>query len=160
MVFKWHIPDYHALQNEDEVRAAIARLHPGPGEYLIPHCSDPKELRSPGMQQKFRDGPVALLVLRRPGLPQMGPQLGLWFLYTVVIAAIAAYLASRTLAPGAATLMVLRQVSVVVFVTLVGGSVQNAIWMGKPWRVVAKDMLDAVLYAAATGAIFAWLWPH
>ena len=32
--------------------------------------------------------------------------------------------------------------------------------MGKPWRSVAKELLDGLLYGSANGVVFACLWPH
>ena len=36
MVVKWHASDYRALSNEDEVRAAIRKGSPSPGQYVLP----------------------------------------------------------------------------------------------------------------------------
>jgi hypothetical protein len=160
MVFKWHSPDYRALSNEDEVRTAIQKANPAPGEYMLPHCADTKEMQSPEAQQKFRDGPVALLTLRARGMPGMGRSLMLWFLYTLAVGLFAGYVASRTLPAGTVAGRVLQVVATIAFVTYVGGSIQNGIWMGKPWRSVSKDVLDGLLYGMATGAVFALLWPH
>jgi hypothetical protein len=44
--------------------------------------------------------------------------------------------------------------------THAGGSIQQGIWMGKPWRAVAKDLLDALIYAVVTAFAFAALWPE
>jgi hypothetical protein len=30
--------------------------------------------------------------------------------------------------------------------------------MGKPWTSVAKEVLDAVIYAVITALTFAWFW--
>jgi hypothetical protein len=160
MVFKWHNSDYLALANEDEVRAAIRKANPGPGGYMLPHCPDSKAMQSPPMQQKFREGPVGLLTLRAAGMPNMGRSLMLWFLYTLAIAVLVGYLASRLLPAGTAFMAVLRLVTTVAFMTYAGGSVQNGIWMGKTWGSVTKELLDGALYAFATGAVFGALWPH
>ena len=160
MVFRWHNAAYHSFSNEEEVRAALQRSDPAPGEYLVPHCTDQKELRTPPMQQKFRDGPVGLVVLRARGAPVMGRSLVLWFVYTLGIAFVAGYIGSRTLAPGAPFAHVFRLIWTVSFLAFVGGSIQNAIWMGKPWASVRIDVLDGAIYAAGTGAVFASLWPH
>jgi hypothetical protein len=160
MVFKWHNSDYRALPNEEEVRAIVQKNDPAPGEYLLPYCPGAETARTPEFQQKFRDGPVGMLVLRRRGAPDMGKMLGLWFLYVLAVNLVAAYLATRAFPSGAAGLGIFRLTSTVVFLAYVGGSVQNGIWMGKPWRSVAKDVLDGAIYALATGAVFYWLWPQ
>ena len=161
MVFKWHNSDYHGLANEDEVRAAIRAKSPGPGQYAIPYCADFKEMGKPEMQQKLRDGPVAWLTVRPSGMFSMGPMLGQWFVMNLVVAALVAYIASKTLALMPSTFLgICREVGVMTFLAYAGGSVANGIWMGKPWSSVAKEVLDAFIYGVVSALAFAWLWPH
>ena len=160
MVLKWHNSDYFKLQNEDEVRAVIRKTSPAPGQYVIPHCTDMKEMQNPDFQQKFKDGPVGFLILRPTGLPNMGKFLGQWFVLNLVIAFIVAYLASRTLRAGATPLQVLRVVSTISFLAYAGGSLQAGIWKGEPWSSVAKDIADGLVYGLVSGLAFAWLWPQ
>ena len=159
MVLKWHNAEYGKLSNEDAVRSAIRAGSPGPGQYVIPHCQDMKAMQAPEMQRKFVDGPVAMLTLRAPGPPKMGGFLAKWFVYGVVVALIAACLAGGVLPPGQG-----RQAGVltgaITFLVYGGGSVPNAIWMGKPWSAALKELLDAAIYGVVTGATFAWLWPQ
>lgn len=160
MLFKWHNSDFKPLANEDEVRAAIRRSNPAAGQYVVPYCADMKAMQASEFQQKYRDGPVGLIVLKTPGVPSMARPLMLWFLYTLAIGFFAGYLAAATLPSGSGFVSVCRLVATVAFLAYVGGSVQSGIWMGKPWRSVAKDFLDSALYAAATGLVFAALWPR
>ena len=160
MVFKWHNSDYRPFANEDEVRAAVQKSNPGPGQYVLPYCADMKTMQTPEFQKKFADGPVGMLTLRTRGAPNMGSMLGLWFAYTLGVSVFAGYLASRTLAPGAPAVGVLRLVATVAFLAYAGGAIPNGIWMGKPWRSVAKELLDGLIYALGSGAVFGWLWPH
>ena len=160
MVFKWHNSDYLKLPNEDEVRAALNKTRPAPGQYVVPHCPDMKDMQKPEVQQKFKDGPVGMVVLRASGTPSMGPMLGQWFALNLVFAFITAYVACKSLPMGASFVAVYRVVSLVTFLAYAGGSVQAGIWMGKPWGSVAKDLLDGMIYAAVTAVTFAALWPH
>lgn len=160
MVFKWHNPDYLKLANEDEVRAVVRASKPPPGQYMIPHCQDMKAMRSPEFQQKYKDGPVGFLVLREPAAPSMGPALAQWFVFTLGVSVIGAYLASRTLPDTATFGQVLRVVATTAFLAYGGGSIIQAIWMGKPWVSTAKEILDGLIYGALTGATFGWLWPR
>jgi len=160
MVVKWHNSDYRKLSNEDAVRAAVRAGNPAPGQYVIPHCADMKEMGSPEMQQKLAEGPCAFMTVRASGMPRMGSSLGSWFVYVLILGVIAGYLASHALAHGASVLQVCRVVSTVTFVAYCGGSVQYSIWMGKPWASTSKDILDAAIYAAITGATFGYLWPR
>jgi hypothetical protein len=119
-----------------------------------------KEMRTPEAQQKFIDGPIAFLTVRPSGPPRMGGALALWFLFSLALGAIAAYVAAKTLPPNATFGQVCRVVGILSFLAYSGGSVSGGIWMGKPWSSVAKDVLDGLIYAALTGATFGWLWPR
>lgn len=159
MVLKWHNSEYRKVANEDAVRDAIRAGSSAPGQYAIPHCQDMKEMQSPEMQRKFSEGPVAFLVLRAPGPPKMGGALAQWFVYGLVVASVAACLAGNVYAAGVG-----RQAGIlagaIAFLTYAGGSIPNAIWMGKPWSAALKEVLDALIYGVVTGAVFAWLWPQ
>ena len=160
MVVKWHASDYRTLSNEDEVRAAIRKGSPTPGQYVMPHCSDMKDMGKPEVQEKYKEGPVGFLVLIPNGAPAMGSALGKWFVYTALVAFMAAYLASRTLAPGTHYLQVFRVVGAVSFLAYGFGSIQMGIWMGKPWSSVIKDLADALIYGLVSAGVFGWLWPR
>ena len=160
MVLKWHAGDYNGFANEDAVRAAIRAGNPAPGRYVVPQCKEMKDMASEAMQQKYREGPVAHITLGPSGVPNMGKYLGLWFLWSLIVAAVAAYLAARVYglghahAHGAAKL-----VGAVTFIGLGFGTVTESIWMGRPWSGSAKYLLDAALYAIGSACVFCWLWP-
>jgi hypothetical protein len=160
MVLKWHASDYNALSNEDEVRAAIRKGAPAPGQYVLPHCADMKDMGKPEMMRKYQDGPVALLTVNPNGPPAMGAALGKWFAFILLVAFMAAYLASRTLAPGTHYLQVFRVVGSVSFMAYGFGSIPYAIWMGKRPLSLAKDLADALVYALLSAGVFGWLWPR
>jgi hypothetical protein len=160
MVLKWHNSDYRKLSNEDDVRAAIRAGSPAPGQYVLPHCVDMKDMQKPETQQKFAEGPVAWLVIKPSGAPKMGRPLVLWFVFVLAIGGIAAYVAARTLPGSASFLQVCRVVGVVSFLAYAAGSVQGAIWMGKPWGSAAKEVADGLIYAVITAVVFGWCWPH
>ncbi len=157
MVLKWHNSDYLKLPTEDSVRAALGKATPG--QYVLPHCVDMKEMQSPDMQRKFADGPVGFVVIRPSGRPKMGAQLGKWFALNLVVAAIAAHLAVITVPVGAYG-QAFHLVAVVTFLAYAAGSVSDGIWFGRPWSAVGKDVLDALIFALVSGTVFVWLWPR
>jgi len=160
MVFKWHNRDYLKLGNEDEVRAVIRAGSPAPGQYVIPHCMDMKDMAGEAMKQKFREGPIALLTVRANGMPNMGKSLGSWFVYCIAVAALAACLAIGAFPAGKEHANSAGHlVGMISFLTYFGGSVQLAIWMGKPWGAVAKDLLDSLIFGTISALVFMWLWP-
>lgn len=160
MVIKWHAGDYTALANEDAVRAAIRAGNPKPGRYVMPHCGDMKDMGSDAMRKKYEEGPVGHFTLGPTGVPNLGKFLGQWFLWSLIVTAVAAYLAARVYgldhahAGGAAKL-----VGAVTFIALGFGTVQESIWMMRPWSASAKYLLDAALYGIGSGLVFLWLWP-
>jgi hypothetical protein len=160
MVFKWHAPDYSKLSNEDTVRDAIRAGNPAPGLYVMPHCAEMKDMASEAMQKKYREGPVGHFTLAPTGMPKMGKYLGLWFLWSVVIAAVAAYLASRLIGwDHAQARAAAKLVGAVTFIAYGFGTVQESIWMMRPCSSSMKYLLDAALYAIGSALVFLWLWP-
>ncbi len=160
MVLKWHASDYNALSNEEEVRAAIRKGTPAPGQYVLPHCADHNDMAKPEMVAKYEEGPVAMLMVSPNGPPAMGAALAKWFVFSLVVAFTAAYLASRTLPPGTHYLQVFRVVGAVTFLAYGFGGIPNAIWMGKPWSSALKDLADALIYGLLSAGVFGWLWPR
>ncbi|MEO8671101.1 MAG: hypothetical protein ABI411_07280 [Tahibacter sp.] len=159
MVIRWHNSDYKKLGNEDAVRAAIRDGAAGPGQYSLPHCQDMKDMQQETMQQKFVQGPIGLLTLRKNGPPTMGAALLQWFVFTVVVATIAGGLALQAFGLAADHHRAGHLVGMISLLTYFGGSVQMAIWMGKPWGIVFKDLLDCLIYGTISALVFMWLWP-
>jgi hypothetical protein len=159
MVIQWHKSDYKKLSNEDAVRDAIRAGSPGPGQYILPHCAEMKDMQGDAMKQKFVDGPVGFLTLRRNGPPTMGACLLQWFVYTLAVAAISGSIALRVFGVWGNAHSAGHLVGLVSFLTYTGGSVQYGIWMGKPWGSVAKDALDGLIYGAISMLIFTYMWP-
>lgn len=160
MVIKYHASDYKPLPNEDAVRAAIRSANPAPGQYILPYCKEMKDLETPEMKQKFTEGPVGVLTLKRPGSYSMGPSLTQWFVFNLVISFFVAYVACHTLAAGTPYLQVFRVVGTVAWLAYAGGHVPSSIWMGQPWSITLKHVFDGLLYGLVTAGTFGWLWPR
>lgn len=159
MVIQWHKGDYKGLANEDEVRGAIRKGNPPPALYVFPYCSDMKKMAEPDMQKKYAEGPVGVLTILRTGAPSMGPMLGKWFVYNLFISLVVACLAARVLPPGSEYLVVFKAVGLATWLGYAGATPSHSIWMGRPWSIAFKDMVDALIYAAVTAGTFGWLWP-
>ena len=160
MVLQFHKPEYKGFANEDEVRAAMARQPLPPGKYVVPYCDDHKRMGEPEMLRKFQEGPVGIMLVRPPGLMNMGKLLGSWFLFALVVAFVVAYVASHTLPAGTSYLEVFRVVGAITFLAYTAGSVIDGIWMGKQWSAVLRDAIDGLVYACVSGGAFGWLWPR
>lgn len=159
-VLKYHHRDIRKLGNEDEVRAALRKGSPSPGQYFIPYCADHKEMKTPEHTRKFEEGPVGLLVLRPAGRVNMGPILVQWLLYAVVVSALAAYVARSTLSSGSSYLSVFRVVGAAAWLAYAWQAPADSIWKGQPWSVTVKVIFDGLVYAAVTAGAFGWLWPR
>lgn len=156
MVLPYHKSDYKKLPDEDAAAAALRGVPPG--QYIIPFCTHDR-MRSPEVVEKFKTGPVGTVLLRAPGPINMGKFLGLWFAFCLVVGVFAAYLSGRTLAPGTDYLQVFRVAGATSFMAYGVGNLANGIWKGEPWGVVAKEVIDGLVYAGLTGGTFGWLWP-
>ena len=160
MLLKWHASDYRAFANEDAVRAAIRASNPAPGRYVMPYCGDMKDAAGEAMKRKFEEGPVGHVTIMPSGTHQMGKHLSLWFVWSLIIVIVAAYLATQLFgldhghARAAAKL-----VGAVSLIAHGFGTVQESIWVGRPWSQSVKYLLDAALYAVGSAAVFLWLWP-
>lgn len=159
MVLKYHHKDYTKLPNEDAVRAAIRAGNPPPAQYIIPYCSDPKDMQKPEMKQKYLEGPLGVLNIARPGIPNMGKNLTQWFVFLLLVSFFIGYIAAHTIAPGTRYWEVFRVVGAVGFLAYGAGQLPAAIWMGKPWKVAWKELFDGLLYGLVTAGMFGWLWP-
>lgn len=159
MVFKWHNSEYRGLPNEDEVRRVLGHADLTPGMYVTPHCTDMKEMGTDAIQQKFRDGPVATIILRAPGSPAMGKSLSQWFTLNIVIAALGAMLAILAFGIAGDAHQSGHFIGIFTMIAYGCGSVQESIWMGRPWSATFKYLLDAFIYGAVSAVIFWQLWP-
>lgn len=159
MVIPIHAGDYKKMPAEESARKALRDAQIPPGQYMFPNADSMKEVGTPEMQAKFEEGPVGILVMRGNGMPNMGSSLLQWFVLCVVISTIVAHLAGIGLAPGAAGGKVFHVTALTALLGHAFTTVNDSIWKGISWSVTGKFIFDGLLYALATGATFAWLWP-
>ena len=160
MVLKYHASDYKILPNEDAFRASFKGVNAPAGQYIIPHISDMKQMGGPEHLAKITEGPVAVLNLRPNGVIGMGKSLGQWFAFSLVVSALVAFIGSTVLPVGTGYMMVFHTVGLVAFLGYSAGQLPAAIWMGKPWSIAAKEVLDGLIYGLLTAGTFGWLWPR
>lgn len=157
MVLPHHRSDWSALPDEEGARKALAGVPAG--EYTIPHAATSDAWKSEAWQEKAKAGPNAFISVIPSGLPNMGKNLAQWFVYCLVISACVAYVAGRTLAPGASYLAAFRIAGTVAFLAYSAAHISGAIWMGHAWSRALKDVADGFVYGLLTGGMFGWLWP-
>jgi len=156
-VLPWHKSDYRALPDEEAARTGIGK--PSPGQYTIPNAATRDAMKSPEWQAKVKEGPMAFITILPSGMPGMGKQLGLWFVYLVWIAGIVAYVLTRSLPAGTTYLHVFQIAGTVAWMGYGMSSITEAIWFGRPWSAVFKTLFDAFIYACLTAGAFAWQFP-
>lgn len=157
-VLGYHRRDFSKLPDEERILATMREAGVEAGAYLYPHAASPGETRSPEMIAKYEQGPVGTMQVRS-GPPSMGRSLVQWFVYCLVVGVFVAYLAGRTVAPGAEYLGVFRVAGTTAFLAYAGAVPIQSIWMGKSWGSTARDVFDGLVYGLLTAGVFGWLWP-
>jgi hypothetical protein len=159
MVFKYHQSDCHRLDNEDQTLAALRTAGLKPGYYHFPYTTH-QDMKSPAVQEKFKQGPVGIMTILPSGPPAMGKYLGSWFGYCLVIGLFTAYLLFQTLSKGAPYLLVFRCAGIAAFMAYGLGPLANSIWKGQPWSMTLKEVFDGLIYGSLVAGTFGWLWPR
>jgi len=160
MVLPWHKSDYPRVPDEDKLMDALRPLAMPPGDYMIPRASGMHEVRSPEFVAKMQRGPVLMLTVMPNGPVTMGKNLGLWFLYSIVVGIFAAYVAGRVLPAGTEYLRVFQLTGVTAFIAYSVALWQMSIWYRRAWSITLKTTVDGLLYAVLTAGTFGWLWPR
>lgn len=160
MVFAYHRRDYKKLPGEERLLEAFRKESVGPGSYNFPWAASPKEMGSPEMTEKYKQGPVGLLTVIPNGPPATGKHLVQWFVFCVLTGVFVAYLTGRTVSAGAQYLAVFRVAGTVAFLGYAWAHVASGIWKGQGWSITAKELFDGLIYGSLTAGVFGWLWPR
>jgi len=160
MVFPHHKSDWSPLPDEDkfmtDLRAVIGDKS---GQFTFPHCSSPAQMKDPEWMAKYNAGPKGFMILKPNGPESIGKSMGVSFVFNVLTAVLVAYVAGLLVAPGAERALVFRVTCTVAFLANSWALVWGGIWFGRSWSSTLKEMFDGLVYAAATGALFMFMWP-
>ena len=159
MVLRYHWNDFTGMPGESGVLETMRKAGVQPGNYSFPHCTGAAEMNDPDMKKKWEQGPVGMIYVLPNGPPAMGKSLIQWFVYSLVVSFLVAYVTGRTLAPGTEYLQVFRVAATVAFLAYAGAEPVMSIWKGQKWSTTAKNVFDDFIYALLTGGMFGWLWP-
>jgi len=159
-VLKYHNKDFHKLQDEDKVMMTLRGAGVQRGIYVFPYCMGGKEMKSPEMIEKYKQGPVGFLTVYPSGPPVLARFLVQWFAYCLLLSFFVAYLAAHTIAPGTNYPAVFRVVGTAAFLAYGLSQLSNGIWKGQPWSAVIKEVIDGLIYGLLTAGTFGWLWPR
>jgi hypothetical protein len=159
MVLGYHQSDFGKVAKEDDVMDAMRAAGMKPGDYLIPCGEGTQSMKDPVFLEKWAKGPSAFVTVMPSGPPTMGMQLVQWFVYCLLVALVAGYVAGRALGPGAEYLSVFRLSGTVAFAGFSLALIQSSIWYHRQWSATLKSMFDGLVYALLTAGCFGWLWP-
>jgi len=154
MVVQLHKDDWKKVAKEDDLMEAIRKCDLPVGSYMFPGCADAAEMKSEAYAKKWEAGPCGIMTIY-PKV-NMGRNLGLTFVYFLVISFCLAYLGTLALKPVADFLAVFRFITTAGILTFLAAMVQHAIWFHN--RIVGH-IIESLIYAAISGAIFAAMWP-
>ena len=159
MVLPLHRTDFAKVPDEDRFMDAVRPFKIPPGDYVTPRPDSPAAFKDPAYLARRDKGPVLLMTVFPSGPVTMGGQLLLWFLYSIVISAFAAYVTSRAVPPGAEYLQVFRFAGTTAFLGYAMALPPQSIWYKRKWSSTLKSMFDGLVYALLTAGAFGWLWP-
>ena len=159
MALGYHRTDFSKMPGEDGVREAMRKGGVKPGDYGLPHVSSLGDLKAPEVLEKFKQGPVGFVTIIPSGPPAMGKSLLQWFIYSLFVSVLAAYVTGRVFGPGAEYLQVFRIAGTATFLAYAGAEPIESIWKGRRWSTTGKNMFDGLIYALVTAGMFGWLWP-
>lgn len=159
MVLQYHKCDYGRIEGEAEFLKVLRARGLKPGNYVFPGCASMKEMGSPEMLAKYREGPVGHMTVLPNGVPSIGKSLGQWFAFCVVIGVFVAYAAWHALPKGAPYLQVFRLTGTLALLGYSASYGVDSIWKGQRWSATSKYIFDGLLYALVTAGAFGWLWP-
>ena len=159
MVLPHHKTDWAGIPNEGSLLEALRGLGLGRGQYIFPRGMTSEGRKDPDAKADVERGPAGYLVLIEPGPPNMGKNLGLYFLFNLGVSLMVGYLASRTLAAGTEYLQVFRVAATIGFLAYGAAEIPGAIWYGRSWSSTLKTLIDALVFGLLMGGVFGWLWP-
>jgi hypothetical protein len=156
-VIQYHNSDWQKLPDEEAARAALRGA--SPGQYGLPHAASNADRNKPEFQERYKEGPAAMIYVVPHGTVSMNKQMVQWSVYCLAVSFLVAYVTSVALTAGADYLNVFRISGTVAVLTYAGAAPMRAIWFGQTWSASVKDVVDGLIYGLLTAGVFGWLWP-
>src|SRR5262245_27530232 len=138
MAVQYHKKDFTKLPNEDKVLEAMRAQGVKPGAYMFPCAGSMKEMCTPEMVAKLNQGPVGHMTVMPNGQFNMGKSLMQWFLFTILVSVVTAYVATKSLNPGATMGKVFGIVAPVSAMGYAFDHITDSIWKAASWTTTAK----------------------
>ena len=153
----WHRKDYGVLPND---KAFVEAARPvKSGMYIFPF-QDYKKL-TPEEFAALKKEPMGYMLIRNPNVFSFPLTIAGYFLYTLLISTLVAYIAGCVMGPGQPYAHVFRIVGAAGMLAWAfgAGHISDSLWYGKPWSVTIKTIIDGILFGLLMGGTFGWLWP-
>jgi hypothetical protein len=147
------------MPDQARVLGALRSFDLQPGDYVLPRGATRQEMSSPEFIELTKQGPVVMMTVL-PGNVVIVKNLVLWFVYCIVVALCAAYIAGEALPPGAAAKKVFQFAGATAFFGFSLALWHQTIWYSRSWVTTLKSNVDGLIYALVTAGVFAWLWPQ
>jgi hypothetical protein len=148
-----HSQEHRRLSTEPHLLEALRRDMPAAGVYSFP-------FRGPHGALSSR-ADVADIMIGKPGAPDIVAPMVMHFVFFVVVASLAAFVAtSAGLKDGAPFDRVFRVVATVSTMALVLGAAPQSIWFNRPWKSWILQGADGLACGLAMGGVFGWFWPQ
>jgi hypothetical protein len=160
-VLPFHIREHRPLSTEADLVAALRRDSPAPGVYSFPFLGPHRALSERAdVAANLARGPVGYLVIGKSGPPGIVLPLVQHFLYFILVATLAGYIASISgIKHGDNYAAVFRIVTIVSTAALTLGAAPLSMWFSRPWKSWLLQCVDGFACGLASGAIFASYWP-
>ncbi len=143
---------------EDAIMNVLRSAHVVPGRYVVPWMDGGELMKTPEGRAKVEAGPIVYLTVQKSGMPNMGIMMAQTLVSSLVISVFVGYLAWHALPPAADYLEVFRITGTATFMAYALGVISESIWFARPWKSLAMNTFDALLYAGVAGGVFGWLW--
>lgn len=148
-----HQSDFKKFPNEDLLMSTIREMNVPAGSYTFPYMCH-KDVKDPAMQERYVAGPRGKIVVW--DMPHMGRNLGLTFVYFLVVAWVTAYIAWAATGGTADPMKAFQVTGAIGVLVFASSGMLNAVWF--PRRVLT-DFIDGIVYGVAMGLIFWLFWP-
>lgn len=154
-----HKKEFAPIPNEDAVMADLRASGVPAGRYVIPWFAEGEIMKTPEGRAKVEAGPIAYITIAPRGLPNMGRNMALSLVSSIIISVFVAYLGWHTLPAGSEYLHVFRITGTATFMANALGYMSESVWFARPWKSFAMQCVDSLLYALVAAGVFGWLWP-
>jgi hypothetical protein len=157
-VLPHHRSDWVRVPNDEPLLQTIRDLSLQPGQYIFPAAMTPEGAKEADAKAKLEEGPIGSLIIRA-GPPKMRKNLLFYFLFTLGVSFMVAYVGYATIGPGAEYRHVFRVLGTTAILAYSAAELPHAIWFGQTWGSSWKNVIDGLVFGLLTGGVFGWLWP-